>query len=295
MAFKRCVLAAAFILGLVSIATAEDAPKPAVGEWTKKAKFTLSLTQSSFTHNWSGDEVGTVSWLSAVDLLADSQVKPSLHLTSTLVLNFGQTHQQDAQRDNWLAPSKSGDKIEYRGVARVTIDKFFDPFFALSFDSQFFQRIDGRSEALNPLTVGETAGLARVFHDTKTSRLTSRLGFGLRQHNDRLVVAPVKESTNDGGFEWRTNGRFATAEDKTVFKSELTLFQALFFSGTDQELATFGEERWKTLDVRWQNQYSNKLNKWMSLDVYLEYLFDEQLSKAGQFKQTIGVGVTAQL
>lgn len=143
--------------------------------------------------------------------------------------------------------------------------------------------------------IGETAGVARAFYDTKTRSLVSRLGFGFRQRNDRFAVAPVKKSTNDGGFEWRTTGRFASAEDKSVFKSELTLFQAVFFSGKDQEFAKFGEDRWKTLDVRWQNQFSNKLNRWMSLDVYFEYLFDEQLAKAGQFKQTLGVGVTASL
>ncbi len=295
MAFKRCVVTGAVLLGFVSMAAAEDAPKPAVGEWTRKTKLMLGLTQSAFTQNWSGDEVGTVSWLGAADFLAESQATPRLNLNNTLVLNFGQTHQQDAQRDNWLAPRKSADKIEYRGVARATLGKWVDPFFALSLDGQFFQKVGDQSEALNPLTVGETAGLARAFYDTKTRSLVSRVGFGFRQRNDRFAVAPAKKTTNDGGFEWRTTGRFASPEDKTVFKSELTLFQAVFFSGKDQERATFGTERWKTLDARWQNQLSNKLNKWMSLDVYFEYLFDKQLSKAGQFKQTLGVGVTAQL
>jgi hypothetical protein len=33
----------------------------------------------------------------------------------------------------------------------------------------------------------------------------------------------------------------------------------------------------------------------MSLDLYFEYLFDEQLDKAGQFKETLGVGFTVDL
>lgn len=279
------------LLVMAGAADAQEAAKPAVGEWVTKAKLGLGLTQSSFTKNWSGDEVGTVSWLAIGDFAADSQVRPTLKLTNSLVLNFGQTHQQDAARDVWLAPRKSADKIKYDGVARFTLGKWVDPFFALNFDSQFFQKVGNTSKSLNPFTLGESAGMARAFYDTKTRSLVSRFGFGFRQHNDQFAVAPVKQTTNDGGFEWRTTGRFANEGDKTVFKSQLTVFQAVFFSGKDQD----PEDRWQTLDVRWENTLSNRINKWMSVDLYLEYLFDEQLDKAGQLKQTLGVGVTAQL
>ena len=287
---RRLAILAA-LLSLAPAAGAQDTAKPAVGAWVKKAKLGLALTQSSFTKNWSGDEVGTVSWLAIGDFAADSQIRPKLKLTNTLVLNFGQTHQQDAAREAWLAPRKSADKIDYDGVARLTLGKWVDPFFALTFDSQFFQKAGNTSEFMNPFTLGESAGLARAFYDTETRTLVSRVGFGFRQRNDRFAAAPAKKTTNDGGFEWRTTGRLANTGDKTVFKSELTLFQAIFFSDQDQD----PEDRWQTMDVKWENTLSNKINKWMSVDLYLEYRFDEQLDKAGQLKQTLGVGVTAQL
>ena len=289
------------VWALAVIPAAAQTPPPApddtlsIGEWMQRAKFTLGLTQSSFSNNWSGDEVGTMSWLAAVDMLSDGQWKPKLRLTNTLVLAFGQTHQQTADRDRWLAPQKSADKIDYDGVGRFTLGAWVDPYVALTFDSQMYQRVGDETRIINPMLISESAGIAKAFYDTKTRSLLTRLGFAVRQRHDRLALAPSPRTTHDGGFESRTVGRFASAEDKTVFTSELTLFQAVFFSGKDEEFQRFGEDRWKTLDLRWQNQLSNKLNKWMSLDLYLEWLFDEQLDKAGQLKQTLGVGVTAQL
>jgi len=270
---------------------APDSAAPAVGQWVNKAKLGLSLTQSSFTQNWSGSEVGTVSWLAVGDFSADNQIRPKLKLTNALVLAFGQTHQQDATRDVWQVPQTSADKIKFEGMGRFTLGGWLDPFVALNIDTRFFQKVGGTSKSFNPLTIGESAGLARAFYDTPTRSLVSRVGFAFRQTSDGFAVAPFKQHTNDGGLEWRTTGRFASTGDKTVFKSTLTVFQAVFFSGSDLDPA----DRWKTTDVRWENGLSNKLNKWMSVDLYLEYLFDDQLSRAGQMRQTLGVGLTAQL
>lgn len=291
---RHAVILGALLLP-ASYAAAQDAVPdsvpPAIGEWVNRAKLGLSLTQSSFTQNWTGSEVGTVSWLALGDFAADNQIHLRLKLTNTLVLAFGQTHQQDAARDAWQVPQTSADKIKYEGVGRFTLGRWLDPFVALNIDTRFFQKVGGTSKSFNPFTIGESAGLARAFYDTPTRSLVSRVGFAVRQTSDGFAVAPAKQYTNDGGFEWRTTGRFANTGDKTVFKSTLTVFQAVFFSGSDLDPAN----RWKTTDVRWENGLSNKLNKWMSVDLYLEYLFDDQLDRAGQLRQTLGVGLTADL
>jgi hypothetical protein len=302
---KRVVVGSLALFGIVAVLggapaiaqTPPAAPKDTllVGDWVNKAKLSLGLTQSAFSSNWTGDEVGSVAWLTVADFLSDGQWKPSMRLTNTLTLAFGQTHQQRDDRSSWLGPQKSEDKIDYDGTLRFTLGRFVDPFVALAFDSQFYQRVDGVTQVLNPLQFTESAGIAKAFYDTVSRHLLTRIGVAFRQRYDHFALAPLDRATNDAGLEWRTTGRFATAEDKTVFKSELTVFQALYFSGEEAEFAVFGEDRWKTTDVRWQNSLSNKLNRWMSLELYFEYLFDEQLDKAGQFKQTMGVGVTAQL
>jgi hypothetical protein len=264
--------------------------------WQVDVKTGVALTQSSFTQNWQGDEVGTVSWLSTADFTAVKQLTPLMNFDNKLVLAFGQTHQQDKAREDWLEPVKSADRIDYDGLLRFTLGKWLDPYVAGSVESQFFQRIPGLgTRSLNPILLIESAGVARALVDQERRKVVSRVGFATRQRIDRLTpdgLGGIETSTtNDGGLEWVTTGRLATAEDRNVLDSELRFFQAVFFSESDLD----PEDRWKTLDVRWQNKLANKLYKWLSVDLYLEFLYDQQQSEAGQFKQTLGVGMTWQL
>lgn len=263
--------------------------------WNANVKFDLGLSQSSFTSNWAGDEVGTVSWLAGVDARAEKQVVPKFRWLNTLVLGFGQTHQQDASRSTWLAPVKSADKIDFDSFGRFTLGRWVDPYVALTLDSQFYEQRPGfGSKAINPLQVGEFAGLARAFYDTKSRSLISRFGFGFRQRVQRFYgIDPsvLKQTTNDGGFEWKTVGRWSDAAERTEVKTDLDLFQAVFFSESDLDPAN----RWKQLDVRWQNSLSEKLYKALSFNLYLDYVYNAQISRAGQLKQTLGIGLTYKL
>ena len=112
---------------------------------------------------------------------------------------------------------------------------------------------------------------------------------------DRFVIDSAgnigRKTGTDGGLEWQTDSRYATEKDRFVYKSELRAFKAFFFSDKDNDPAG----NWKRVDVNWKNTLSDKLNKVMSLDLYWEFLYDKQLDKAGQFKETLGVGVSYQL
>lgn len=263
--------------------------------WNLKSRFGLGLAQSSFTSNWSGDEVGTVSWLLSIDTSSENQLTPTFRWLNTLVLGFGQTHQQDKSRQDWLAPVKSADKIDFDSFGRFTLGKFVDPYLALTLDSQFYEeRGSFGTKPFNPLQLGEFAGVARAVLDTKQRNLVSRVGFGFRQNISRfhgVDPAILKRATNDGGFEWKTIGRFTDATERNEWKTDLTMFQAVFFSESDQDAAG----RWKQTDVRWQNTFSTKLYKALSLGLYLDYIYDAQTRRAGQLKQTLGVGLNYDL
>ena len=69
------------------------------------------------------------------------------------------------------------------------------------------------------------------------------------------------------------------------------LHRSAYFSESDLDTAN----RWKQTDVRWQNTLSTKLYKALSLTMYLDYIYDAQIRRAGQLKQTLGVGVNFDL
>ncbi len=49
------------------------------------------------------------------------------------------------------------------------------------------------------------------------------------------------------------------------------------------------------MDVDWQNTLSSKVTEWLSFDLFWQVLYDKQINKTGQYKQTLGVGLTWQL
>jgi hypothetical protein len=286
-------------VGPVWAQASTEPPRPdtlKVGEhWTHKVRFDLGLSQSYFTDNWAGNEVGTVSWLSGIDALAAKQLHPKFKIENTLVLAFGQTHQQDPDTGDWLKPVKSSDKIDGDSVGRFTFGGWVDPYVAFTLDSQFYDDRPGLgSKGLNPLRLGEFAGVARPFRDTPTQTFITRLGFGIRQRIDQFHdVDPTvrKKVLNDGGFEFRALGRWTNANERTELKSDFYLFQAVYFSESEFDPAN----RWKQLDVRWQNTLNNKIYSAINVSLYLDFVYDAQVRRAGQLKQTLGVGLTYEL
>jgi len=52
---------------------------------------------------------------------------------------------------------------------------------------------------------------------------------------------------------------------------------------------------WSSADVDWQNTLTNKVTGWLAFNLYWQILYDKQIDKRGQFKQTLGLGFTWQL
>lgn len=264
--------------------------------WQLESRVGVSLAQSSFNTAWSGDEVGTLSWIGTWNSAASRILAPWAHWSNVLLVQFGQTHQQDPDREAWLAPSKSSDRITYRGSVLFPV-WYFEPFAAFDADSQFFTRLEGfGSRTFTPTVLTESAGFARVFSDTERLKMNSRLGFALKQRIDRLSfdagsTQPGTATTVDGGLEWRSAARVAGPEDRAVYASELRVFKAVETS----ESNALKRRYWSAVDVDWQNTLSSKVTSWLSFDLFWRLLYDKQVDKTGQFKQTLGIGLTWQL
>ena len=278
-------------------AAEQEPPAPPQG-WVVKSTAGLQLTQASFSDSWAGDEVGTVSWIATWNSEASRQLADWCTWTNSLLLQFGQTHQQDPDRDRWLAAQKSADKITYRGMLHFTVWDRLDPFVAFDVDSQFYREVEGVGTKLfTPTLFTESVGLARVLSNTAHANIVTRFGGALKETVDRFApVDPLNllyetRTTVDVGFEWFTKSRLAAKEDRTVFTSELRLFKNLATSEDYPSLRL----HWPALDVDWQNTVTNKVNKWIAFDLFWQLLYDKQVDERGQFKQTLGVGLSYQM
>ena len=180
------VLALALVTGRVAAQTpASTSGDTLYSGWATKASAGVSLNQSTFNAAWQGDEVGTVSWIATFDAGANRWLTRRAIWKNHLLLQFGQTHQQDAARDAWLSPLKSTDKILFRSIVLFKWWSFLDPFVAFDVDSQFFTEVEPLRLWWTPTTLTESVGLARYLVNTSRASVLTRLGFAFKERIDR--------------------------------------------------------------------------------------------------------------
>lgn len=139
--------------------------------------------------------------------------------------------------------------------------------------------------------------------------------------------ATISESTNDGGFEWITDYKNKILDDRVSWTSKLSFYQPVFYSGKDDldglsadslsansidgDVASFTT----SMDIDWENIFTTQITKIISVNLYFRWLYDKYdnsvkpevdedgslinadavrsgIRKAGQFKQTISIGLT---
>ncbi len=336
-------------LAATGLAAGQPAPAPpestAAPGWKLSTTVGLNLSQSSFTTNWAGGDKGSIVWVLNSNSGAERQFGAHFNLQNQLQLAYGQTAQQQQRANSterfWQSPSKTTDQIVFESVGRLTLGGWVDPYVGLRLDSQF------RDEsyqplavlALNPVKLKESAGIARVLSKTAESEATSRFGFGLRQTFARSInavtLAEDHFTTNDGGLEWETQVTQPILGKRILYKGDLLVFQALFFSQAE-DLKTYDalvragdatvpanpgaeavKDFWRAPDVNFLNTFSAQITKSISVNLLSQWIYDKfdnaadvnprhsldvlipevrkNVRKAGQFKETLALGFSYRL
>lgn len=242
-------------------------------------------------------------------------------------------NEPDARR--WRSPEKSTDLFLFESVGRFTLGKFADPFVSFRLDSQFSDQSDPRGTlSFNPVKLTETAGIARVLEKTEDSEVITRLGFGFRQNFAKAFIDEAGDvtksfSTNDGGLDWTTDAKYPLFEKRILYTGKLTVFLPVFYSQssnleefdviamavdpTREATADF----WRSPDISFQNSFTAQITKIISVNLFVHFVYDKfdaatnvdtaldpallirevdgSIRKAGQFKQTLSLGLTYQL
>jgi len=184
---------------------------------------------------------------------------------------------------------------------------------------------------ISPATIFLSGGVAREFYRTDDEMFLSRLGGAFRENIRQFYRYPTAvsdekttEHSNDAGIEWVTDFRIKAIEDKIVWTSKLTVYKALEYSfrgdfdNIDKEangLSSDISDYPLAVDVNWENIFSGEITSWLNVNFYVMFIYDKYdnsvvpevddsgnllnpgevqaaVRKAGQFKQTLGVGVT---
>lgn len=302
MRLRPVAAAALAVLVAVLPATAEETEEAPTPEgWQVASDINLTLTQNAYSDNWDGGETGALSWALNANALAESQLTDVLNSKNTLKLSFGQTHSQDKETKKWAEPSTTTDLIDFESVLRFSYGWFVDPFVAGRVESRFLDTRDpAKKRTLNPMTLTESCGVARVFIKEEDREWTTRLGGAIRQHINRDTLpegGTVREtiSTNDGGLEFVSEFRTPLADDAITLTSDLTIYKALYYSESDALEGLPGADDWNSPDVNWENTFSAGITDYIVVNLYLQLLYDKQIDEDVRLKETLSLGFTFRL
>lgn len=291
------VLALMTILYLVLSGTAVSA-----GPWKRSVEANLTVAQTAYTDNWKGGEAGNLTWTFNSNSLAKKKLGPHVQTKNTLKLFFGQTHSQNKDTNKWTRPVISTDEIDFESIFNFALGGFIDPFAAAQFESKFLDNRDPQKKHyINPMKLTESFGIIKYLFKNNGREWSNRLGGALRQEIDRFALVDAetgkreKRTTNDGGLEFVSEFESPLAEEKLSISSKLIVFQALCNSKADRLKGQPNEDYWKTIDVKWENDFTANVTKYLMVNLYTKFLYDKEVDLGGRFKQTLSLGVTYKL
>ncbi len=188
----------------------------------------------------------------------------------------------------------------------------------------------GRKLWFNPITLKESVGIARKFIDYEDHQLLARFGVSAREMHRSFYTAPTGDETS-GESSWDSGAELVLDYTRTFnpqfsYTSRLSAYQPfnwskneVFESLSSDSLDAAGLDRdikdyTTTADIDWQNTFSAKVTKIIAVQLYVELLYDKYdntvvpivddsgtltnpgavdaaVRKAGQFKQTLGIGL----
>lgn len=283
---KKRILTIAAIVLLFSLGAASVYAAP----WSVSVNANLALTENAYSDNWSGGESGSINWMFLSNSLAEKQFSPRVNNKNILKLQFGQNHIQDKATKDWHKPEKSNDLIDFESIFRFNLNTWVDPFFSGRLESRFLDSSDPDKHVyFNPVTLTESAGVAKVIVKEDLRDWTARIGAGIREHIAREVLdaSTGKRDTQtdtDGGIEFVNDLRTPVAGGRINLQSKLIVFQALFFSGSDDLKGLPEEDNWKAPDINWENIFTASITKYLMVNLYTQLLYDKEISRGGRFK-----------
>lgn len=269
--------------------------------WRKSIDANLTMTQNAYSDNWVGGEVGSLSWVFNSNAIFARQLNPKVDTRNALKLFFGQTHSQRVDTREWAKPFKSTDRIDFETVFRFTLGGFVDPYASARVESQFLDQRDRANERfVNPVLFTESVGVAKVLTKSDTREWTMRFGGAFRELLDRDILDEVSgtkktETTTDAGILFVSDFISPLGDTTMMVTSRLSVYQAFYYSEADKIEGRYNMDYWKDPDINWETIFTASINKYLMVNLYVQFLYDKEVALAGRFKESLALGITYKL
>jgi hypothetical protein len=259
--------------------------------WKLDLKSNVTMTMNTYSNNWTGKEIGSLTWGAQFLGIAEKQVSPLLLTSNTLKLAFGQTSTQSESAstwiDKWSKMQKSTDLIDFESLLKFTFKSYVDPYLGVRIITQFNDNSHKtHSHYINPINLTESYGISRTFFDKPTLTFNSRLAGATRQLIDRHPAPGQKSNISSGGAQLDLNLRTARKDKLIDLLSNCTIYGALISNEKDDE------NKWRYPDINWENTLTVNVTSYVMISIYLQLLYDKEIDDSARFKETLSLGLT---
>ncbi len=252
------------------------------GKWIPSMVTGANLSQISFT-NWAKGGDNSISWTLSGNVKMNYK-SPVWNFKNQLNAVYGRTKLGDEDfRTN-------DNDIYLENVISYKIGWAVDPFFSNTVRTQItkgYDYTDGASleiaDFFDPGYVTQSIG----FTYDKHANFTTRLGLAFQEtfaDKYRAKYTDDEETTDEvEAFKFETglesvSDAELTLDDNLIWKSKLRLFSAF--------------ETIDVWDVRFDNQFTAKVNSWLNVNLGLLLIYEKIQSPKTQFKQALQIGIT---
>jgi hypothetical protein len=251
--------------------------------WKNSAVGNVNLSQSHFD-NWSKGGTDALSWEVRLEGRALRKEEKTEWESKGKAL-YGQS------RVEGLGTRKASDELTLESMYTYLWTEWVNPFASIRFQSQFIAGYkyndslgtrDRVSGPFDPAYLTQTVGLGRAWRDAYKVRAGGTLketfssaAYGYA--DDKETLAKIETFKLEPGASLILEVRQELMEN-ILLTSVLDVFAN--FKGTEET------------DVRWENQLTAKVNRWVSANAALDVLYDHDLSTRRQIRQSLSVGIS---
>lgn len=267
----------------VSFSLAQDSqpaqPKMADTLWKHTMIISANITQISFT-DWAQGGENALAYALFLEGKSTYAVD-AIEWVNSYKFGYGQAKlgTQDIR--------KTDDKIDLESVLTYKMGTYINPFASASLKTQFAEGVlidaAGRpipvSNFFDPAYITQTAGVGYQ----PIPQVKTRLGAALREiitktynnYSDDPTTTQVEKTKIDGGLESVTEVGWTVMEN-IVLNAKLEIFAPL--------------KNFNRMTVRSDNTLSAKVNKYISMNLNVQFINEPEVLARTQIKQTLALG-----